>query len=72
MKAYKLEILIIDFDGLGSKGIIEELENTRFANDCIDPKVMDIEERDIGEWHDEHPLNPSISAEEEYKKLWKP
>ena len=71
MKAYKLEILIIDFDGLGSKGIIEELENTRFANDCINPKVMDIEERDIGEWHDEHPLNSSLLTKEEYKKLWK-
>lgn len=71
MKAYKLEILIIDFDGLGSKGIIEELENTRFANDCIDPKVMDIEERDIGEWHDEHPLNSSLLAGKEYNKLWK-
>ena len=71
MKAYKLEILIIDFDGLGSKGIVEEIENTRFANDCLSLDIKQIEERDIGEWHDDHPLNSPILADEEYKKLWK-
>lgn len=35
MKAYKVEILIIDFDGVGEEGIKHELGNANFANDLI-------------------------------------
>lgn len=57
MKAYLLTILIIDHDELGSEGIKEVIENTSYANDCICPSIQEIKEADIGEWHDEHPLN---------------
>jgi hypothetical protein len=56
MKAYKVELLVIDHDGLGPEGIKGVLENMD-PNHCMYPKAVDIEEREIGEWHDKHPLN---------------
>ncbi len=70
MKAFKVELLIIDHDGLNQYGIEDVLHNTRFANDCINPQVMNIVERDIGEWDDNHPLNWRSTFEEEYKRLF--
>lgn len=71
MKAYKVELVIIDFDKLGPEGILDTLEETRYANDCIYPKVVNIESADIGEWTDEHPLNNSNSMLREYNRLFK-
>ncbi len=70
MKAYKVEILIIDFDELGEQGIVEELNNVNFPNDCIDLQVKNITEKDIGEWDDEHPLNNNLTSTKEYKRLF--
>ena len=66
MKAYKVEVLIIDFDNLGEEGIKDELENTRYANYCISPKVKKVTGVDIGEWGDDHPLNKRATADEYY------
>lgn len=70
MKAYKVELLILDFDGLGEDGVAAALENTRFANDCITPKVVKMEQADIGEWNDNHPLNQKYSTEKEFNRLF--
>lgn len=70
MKVYKVEIMIIDFDGLGADGIVSEIENTRYANDCIYPKVKSIVEKDIGEWDDNHPLNSRKTCDAEYARLF--
>lgn len=72
MKAYKLEILIIDFDEIGQDSIIEELENVRYANDCISPQIKSIVEKDIGDWSDDHPLNKRQTCNEEYERLFAP
>ena len=69
---YKVELMVMDFDGLGADGIKEEIENTRYANHCINPEVMACEERDIGEWSDEHPLNQRDKADAEYRRLFSP
>jgi hypothetical protein len=71
MKAYKLEILIIDFDEMGRDSIIEEFECANYPNDCISPQIKSIVEKDIGEWSDEHPLNKGLTRDEEYKRLFK-
>ena len=68
MKAYKVEILVIDHDGLGGNGIREAFEDTKYPNRCIIPDVMAMESADIGEWHDEHPMNISVDAE--YARLF--
>lgn len=70
MKAYKVELLIIDHDEVGKEQIVEIIENTKYPNWCISPDVKNIEERDIGEWADDHPLNLREKCEEEYQKLF--
>lgn len=57
MKVYRVEVMIIDHDDRGSEEIKVTIENTRYGNDCITPEVVKMDERDIGEWSDEHPLN---------------
>lgn len=70
MKVYKVEIMVIDFDELGRDGIVEEMENVRYPNRCLSPTVMNITERDIGEWTDDHPLNSISKAHAEYERLF--
>jgi hypothetical protein len=72
MKAYKIEILVIDFDNLGETGIKQELDNARFPNDCISLDVKSITVKDIGEWTDEHPLNKLATCDAEYHRLFAP
>ena len=70
MKAYKLEILVIDFDGLGADGIKDAIENARYPNRCISPDVRRVECEDIGEWSDDHPLNKHSTAAAEFERLF--
>lgn len=70
MRAYKVELLILDFDELGPEGISDTIENSRYPNDCIGPSVMEIESRDIGEWSDDNPLNRRDLAKAEYQRLF--
>lgn len=70
MKAYKVELLIIDHDKCGADGIKNVLESAGYPNRCIYPRVQSVEERDIGEWTDEHPLNHSDKVKAEYARLF--
>lgn len=72
MKAYKLEILIVDHDQCGADEIKSVIENQRYPNWCISPNVMSITERDIGEWHDDHPLNKYGTMARHYTDLFAP
>ena len=69
MKAYKVEMLVVDHDGLGGEGIKDELENTKYSNRGIAPQVMFVEGKDIDEWSDDHPLN-FLGCNEEYQQLF--
>ena len=70
MKAYKIELLIVDHDCVGGDEIKNVLEDTRYPNRCIMPNVMDIKEVDIGEWYDEHPLNLTKKMKSAYKQYF--
>jgi len=70
VKVYKVEVMVIDFDRLGADGIRVELENARFPNDCMSPKVVEVKEADIGEWDDSHPLNNRVKWKAEYQRLF--
>jgi hypothetical protein len=72
MKAYKVELLIIDHDKVGRDEIANLIENANYPNDCIGPHVMHIEARDIGEFSDDHPLNQSDTQIDEFKRLFMP
>ncbi len=65
MKAYKLEILVIDFDEVGDE-IPSMIENARYPNHCINPDVKSVKVIDIGEWDDNHPLNKKDTSDEYY------
>ena len=70
MKAYKIELLVIDFDELGEDLLRGEILNARYPNDCVSPNIKSVTERDIGEWNDKHPLNQRSTCEAEYKRLF--
>jgi hypothetical protein len=70
MKAYKVELLIIDIDEVGEADIEYLLKSARYPNRCINPIVMDIKGKDIGEWDDNHPLNIHKTMKTEYDKLF--
>ncbi|KKN69878.1 hypothetical protein LCGC14_0437020 [marine sediment metagenome] len=57
MKAYRVTLVIVDHDELGPDEISSVLENSRYPNHCIYPRVAHLEGLDIGEWVDSHPLN---------------
>lgn len=69
MKAYKIELLIVDTDEVGDE-IPFHIENVRYPNDCINPQVISIQEADIGEWSDDHPLNKLDTMKSEFNKLF--
>lgn len=71
MKAYKVELLIIDHDEMGGDGIKDVIENVKYPNYCIAPEVKQINCVDIGEWNDDHPLNSYATSDDEYKRLFK-
>lgn len=70
MNVHRLIVSVIDHDSLGAAGVASALENSRYANDCINPRVRTVETRDIGEWDDAHPLNNSRTAPEAFRKLF--
>ena len=70
MKAYKIEILIIDHDQLWAEEIKEVIENQKYPNYCISPRIMDIQSSDLGEWDDSHPLNNINKMKDEYMKIF--
>jgi hypothetical protein len=57
MKVYKVTLMHIDFDNMGLERVKVGIENARMGNLVQPGTVMSIEEADIGEWDDEHPLN---------------
>lgn len=68
MKAYKIGLLVIDNENIGLEHIIQLLSNTKY----VYPHVKKTEERDIGEWSDNHPLNKIDTSDEYYEKLFGP
>lgn len=70
MKAHRITLFIIDFDEVGADDITQILENQKYPNRCISPDVKSIETVDVGEWHDDHPLNNDDTASAEYQRLF--
>lgn len=66
MKAYKVEVLVLDFEHMPEDDIAYFIENTRYLNS----KVMSIQSKEIGEWNDDHPLNKTDTVKQTYDELW--
>jgi hypothetical protein len=67
MKAYKLEVLVIDHEGYGADDVTVEIEQLGGWH----TSVLSSKEADIGEWHDDHPLNSTSKQKEECERLFK-
>lgn len=73
MKVYKVTLLIVDTDDVGGDSpddIVGEIENVRYPNRCLAPKVMDIQAAEIGEWRSDNPLNHSATQKAEFERLF--
>lgn len=63
-------LFLLKFDIVLNRQQIIVTQHARFANDCINLKVMSMETADIGEWRDDHPLNMLNSEKSEYNRLF--
>lgn len=68
-KVYKIELMVIDHDGIGEDDIVALLEHTRYANHAISPRVMGVDDREV-EWSDDHPLNQIGGCDAAYDALF--
>lgn len=69
MEVHKIEILVVDFDNMGVGGVIDELENTEYANHCISPIAISTKTVDV-DWDDDHPLNSRSTIKAEVDRLF--
>lgn len=70
MQVHKVTICIVDHDRLGAEEIQEVIENESWPNDCINPQVVSVETREIGEWSDDNPLNNNRTFLSTFDKLF--
>jgi hypothetical protein len=70
MQVHKLVVLVVDHDDLGGVDVRDVIEETRYPNRCIYPKVMSVETRDV-EWSDDHPLNKTATQDAAFDELFK-
>lgn len=68
-KVYKIELMIIDHDGLGPEEVQTVLEEQHYPNRCIAPQVVSLQSAEV-EWDDDHPLNKTKTWEEAFNKLF--
>lgn len=69
-KIYKMVIMFVDHDELGPSEARALLEETRYPNHIIGPKVFELEEASV-EWHDAHPLNDRRTQQAAFEALFK-
>jgi hypothetical protein len=70
VKVYRMVCLFVDHDDVGPDGARSLIENARLPNHISPPDVMSLEERDIGEWRDSHPLNFRDKRAAEFARLF--
>jgi len=70
MDVYKIEILVINHDEMSEKDIVRSIENAKYPNRCISPRVKRMTVRVI-EWDaGNHPLNINSKHDEAYRELF--
>ena len=69
MKAYWVTVLIVDHDEVGD-GLKSVIEDTKYPNRCINPRVIDLLEAEIGEWDDDHLLNTRSADKDAVKQSY--
>jgi hypothetical protein len=65
IKAYKIEMLVLDFEDSGEEAIRDTIEGSRHLN----AQVMSSKSVDI-DWSDDHPLNQCGTTARAYQDLF--
>jgi len=68
-KVHKVILLIVDHDQLGADEVETVLENVRYPNDCLRPRVMSVETKEV-DWDDDHPLNDTRGKFTAFEELF--
>lgn len=66
MKAVKVEIVVIDFEGVGAEDIAVTLANNKYCHGM----VLSTQTADIGPWDDDHPLNQRATWKAEAERIF--
>jgi hypothetical protein len=66
MKAYRVVLLVLDFEDPGKKELKALIEMARH----VEPSVVSMAEAEIGEWDDDNPLKHEDTREAEMKRLF--
>ena len=64
MKAYRIVTYVVDLEEIGAESVVYEVTRSRH----ISIQAGAIDEIDIGEWDDDHPLNHRDTYVEAYFK----
>lgn len=63
-------LMFVDHDEVGPEGAKQLIEEARLPNHISPGSVMSVDERDIGEWRDDHPLNHRGKQAAEFARLF--
>ena len=67
MKAYKLEVLVLDFE----ESEEDEVKRLIETNEYLMVNVITSKSKYIDDWNDDHPLNNIYTQEEAFEKMFK-
>lgn len=65
MKAHKIEVVVLDFEGYVDEFISTISNHRHLSAPCLENKTVD-----IGEWSDDHPLNNRKTHQAESTRLF--
>lgn len=68
-KVHRVVLLVVDDDNLNADGVRSVIENVRYPNHCIAPRVMQINTCEV-EWTDDHPLNRSATVRSAFAEMF--
>lgn len=66
MKAYKLEVLVLDFEESGDDEVIGLIENNKYLT--VD--IITLKSKQVDDWDDDHPLNSTETQKEAFEKMF--
>ncbi len=69
VKVHKITMMVIDHDDIGVDEAAAVIENQRYPNHCIYPRVMSTETARV-DWSDAHPLNHTNTQAVEFARLF--
>lgn len=67
-RVMKVELLVITNE-LDANDVVREIEQVRYPNDCLSPRVVSIDSREV-RWSDDHPLNRPETWCSEYRRMF--